>query len=199
MSTTLRVLSGLPNAAPSLSNKGLGLVLVDIQNTYREGVMQLKNIEAAVSEAQSLLERARKAGIPVFHIRHSAGAGSPYDVDADNGQICKEVAPQGDEVVITKTHPNSFFNTTLEEELKKAGVTDIVIAGAMSHMCISSTARGAFNNGFGSTVVASACATRDLTAPDGSVVPAQELHNSSLAAIADLFAVVVPTAKDLKD
>ena len=73
--TTLRTVSGLPDAAPSL--KGSALILVDLQNTYREGLMRLAEVEPAIIEAQALLRRAREAGAPVFHIRHDAGAGSP--------------------------------------------------------------------------------------------------------------------------
>ncbi len=60
----------------------------------------------------------------------------------------------------------------------------------MTHMCVNSTARGAFNLGFQPTVVAAATATRDLPGEDG-IVSAASLQAASLAALRDLFAVVV--------
>lgn len=60
---TLRSLSGLPPEPAALS--GSALVLIDLQNTYREGVMRLEGVEPAIREARTLLERAREAGIPV--------------------------------------------------------------------------------------------------------------------------------------
>merc|ERR1711916_121387 len=111
-STWVRTVSGLPAELPTLKNSAL--VLIDIQNTYREGIMKLTNVEPAVKEAATLLERARKAKTPVFHVRHEAGPGTPYDTSERIGQICDEVAPQGDEVVITKNYPNSFLKTDLE-------------------------------------------------------------------------------------
>jgi nicotinamidase-related amidase len=69
----------------------------------------------------------------------------------------------------------------------------------MTHMCINSTARGAFSLGFRPTVVASTTATRDLPAPDGSVVRAAQLQVASLAALTDLFAVVAGKQTDLPD
>lgn len=69
----------------------------------------------------------------------------------------------------------------------------------MTHMCVNSTARGAFNLGYAPTVVAAATATRTLPGVDGASVPAQALHTASLAAVADLFAVVVPKASDIPD
>lgn len=185
---TLRGLSGLSPEPASL--KKAALVLIDIQNTYREGVMRLSGVEPAVAEAAILLKRARESGVPVFHIQHNAGPGSPYDITAEIGQISPEVAPQGAEAVITKAFPSSFVGTDLEDRLKRAGVTDLILAGFMTHMCVNSTARSAFNLGFHPTVVASATATRDLPAPDGSVVPAAQLQAASLAGLGDLFAVI---------
>lgn len=192
---TLRGLSGLSPEAASLRSSAL--VMVDLQNTYREGVMRLEGVEPALREAAALLARARDAGIPIFHIQHDAGPGSPYDVRAPIGQISDEVAPQGDEPVITKAYPSSFVGTDLQARLEAAGAKDVLLAGFMTHMCINSTARSAFNLGFRPTVVASATATRDLPAPDGSVVPAKQLQAASLAALADLFAVVAPRQADI--
>lgn len=194
---TLRGLSGLSPEPASLT--GSALVLIDLQETYRRGVMRLEGVEPAIREAAALLERARAAGIPVFHVRHDAGPGSPYDVSAEIGQISPEVAPRGDEPVITKAYPSSFVGTDLQARLEGAGVKDVVLAGFMTHMCVNSTARGAFNLGFRPTVVASATATRDLPAPDGSVVPAAQLQAASLAALGDLFAVVAQRQAEIPD
>lgn len=193
---TLRDVSGLSPAPTSL--RDAALVLIDCQNTYREGVMQLVGVEAALQQAQLLLRRARAAGIPVFHVRHDAGPGSPYDLTAPIGAIADEVAPEGDEVIVTKTHPNSFVNTDLHERLQAIGASNLVLGGFMTHMCVNSTARGAFNLGYQPTVVAAATATRDLPR-GGSTIPAQALHDASLASIADLFGVVVENIDDLPD
>ena len=186
---TLRDLSGLGTQPPALHEAAL--VMIDCQNTYREGIMQLDGVESALLEAQRLLQRARAAGIPVFHVRHDAGAGSPYDLTQQIGQISDEVAPRGGEAVITKRFPNSFVQTGLEQQLHAAGVTNVILAGFMTHMCVNSTARGAFSLGFHPTVVAGATATRDLPGPDGTVVPAAAMQAASLAGLRDLFAVVV--------
>ena len=192
---TLRDVSGLGGDAPSL--KGSALIMIDFQNTYREGVMKLENVEPAIAEGAKILARAREAGIPIFHIQHDAGAGSPYDVNAKIGSIADEVAPAAGEAVIVKNYPSAFVGTELEQQLNAAGVKDLVLAGFMTHMCINSTARSAFNLGFRPTIVAATTATRDLPGPDGSVVPAATLQAASLAAVADLFAVVKPSVADI--
>ena len=47
--------------------------------------------------------------------------------------------------------------------------------------------------------MASSTATRDLADPQGNIVPAATLQAASLAALGDLFAVVVPDAAALPD
>ncbi|MFF8799600.1 MULTISPECIES: cysteine hydrolase family protein [unclassified Methylobacterium] len=193
---TLRSLSGLPPEPAALA--GSALVMIDLQNTYREGVMRLDGVEPALREAQVLLERARAAGIPVFHVRHDAGPGSPYDLTAAIGQISDEVAPREGEPVITKAYPSSFVGTDLQAQLEAAGVKDVILAGFMTHMCVNSTARSAFNLGLRPTVVAAATATRALPGPDGATVPASAVQAASLAALGDLFAVVAPDAAAIR-
>jgi nicotinamidase-related amidase len=192
---TLRSLLALPTQPQPLSKSAL--IIIDAQNTYREGVMQLENVEPALAECAVMLERARKANAPVFHIQHDEGAGTPYDVNARIGQIAEPVAPRPGELIITKNYPSSFEKTALDAHLKAAGVTDLVIVGFMTHVCVNSTARVAFNLGYRPTVVANATATRSLPAVNGRSIPAAEVHDASLAALGDIFAIVVPDEKSI--
>lgn len=186
---TLRSMLALPDAPASLAKSVL--ILIDCQNTYREGIMQLEGVEPALAECAKLLKRARDAGRPVIHIQHDDGPGSPYDVSAPIGAIADIVAPRAGETVITKAYPSSFEQTNLDAELKRIGAEDLVLAGFMTHMCVNSTARAAFNHGYRPTVVANATATRSLPNPVGGALSAADVHNGALAGLADLFAIVV--------
>lgn len=194
---TLRTLTGLPPTPAPLAESAL--VMVDLQNTYTRGVMELDGVDAAVDEAATLLERARIAGIPIIHIQHDSGPGTPYDVREDIGAVIDRVAPRPDEPVIVKHFPNSFIETDLDQRLRTSMIHNLVLVGFMTHMCVNSTARGAFNLGYAPTVVAAATATRALPAVDGAEVPAAALQSASLAALADLFAIVVPDAATVPD
>jgi nicotinamidase-related amidase len=171
--------------------------MIDCQNTYREGVMQLEGVEEALIQAQSLLKHARDLNVPIMHIQHNGGEGSPYDINTPLGAIADEVAPLRDEAVIVKQYPNSFIATSLDEELKQQDVTNLVLAGFMTHMCVNSTAHGAFNLGYNTTIAANATATRALPLADGSVISAEQVHASALAATRDLYAAVVNDAAEL--
>lgn len=188
-SQTLRDITGMGHHPANL--KDSALILIDIQNTYRQGLMQLTDVEPAIIEAQKLLNMARRLKTPVIHIQHDAGVGSPYDTTADIGAIVTEVAPIAGEKVIIKNYPNAFVQTALDAELKTLGIKNIVLAGFMTHMCINSTAHGAFNLGYTPTIVANATATRPLLSINGQILSAEEVHLGALASSRDLYAVVV--------
>lgn len=194
---TLRELAGLPAEPVSLADSTL--VLIDCQNTYTHGIMELEGVRAALDETAELLDRARTAGIPIIHIQHSDGPGSLYDIDGESGAIVAAVAPRDGEPVVVKNFPNSFVQTELDQRLKAVNAGNLVLAGFMTHMCVNSTARGAFNLGYAPTVVAAATATRALPGVGDTSVPAAAMQSASLAAMADLFAIVVPRAGDLPD
>jgi hypothetical protein len=77
--TTLRSLADLPTSPASLAESTL--VMIDCQNTYTRGAMELEGVQAALDEAATLLDRARSAGIPIIHIQHSDGPGSLFDIE----------------------------------------------------------------------------------------------------------------------
>jgi nicotinamidase-related amidase len=194
MATTLRELSGFDQTPATLAEATL--LLVDYQNTYTRGVMELEGWKPALEAAADLLARARAAGAPVIHIVHNGGAGSAYDLDAEIGRIHPAVAPIDGEPVVVKTAPNAFVDTDLAALVDATGNNQVVIAGFMTHMCVTFTTEGAFLRGNQPTVVADACATRALRSP-AAEVSATQLHHSALATIADLYGVVALSAADL--
>ncbi|NDZ77798.1 isochorismatase family protein [Streptomyces sp. SID10853] len=190
--TTLRELNGFDETPASLADATL--VLVDYQNTYVGGVLELEGWRAALDSAAALLARAREAGAEVIHVIHDGGAGTPYDIRAETGRIHPAVAPAEGEPVVVKTAPNAFVGTDLGERVDAAGHQDVIIAGFMTHMCVTFTAEGAFLRGNRPTVVADACATRPLRsagAEGGIGLSAAQIHHSALATISDLYGVVV--------
>jgi nicotinamidase-related amidase len=193
-STTLRELSGSDQAPADLADATV--ILVDYQNTYTRGVMELDGWEPALDAAADVLARARAAGSTVIHVQHDGGSGSPYDLATELGQIHRRVAPAPGEAVVTKTAPDSFRGTELGDLVDAAGHTDVVVVGFMTHMCVAFTSQGAALRGNRPTVVAQACATRPL-ATAVAPVSAEALHHAALATVADAYGVVVASADDL--
>ncbi|RVU19998.1 isochorismatase family protein [Streptomyces antnestii] len=190
--TTLRELNGFDETPAKLADSTL--ILIDFQNTYTRGVMELDGWEASLDAAARLLRRAREAGANVVHVVNDGGEGTPYDIRAEIGRIHPRVAPVDGEPVVVKEAPNAFLGTDLDRHVPEG--QDVVIAGWMTHMCVAFTAQGAFLRGNRPTVAADATATRSLPVL-GIDLESRQVHHGALATIADLYGVVVPHEADI--
>ena len=169
------------------------LVLVDIQNDYFPGGrMELSGMDAAGETARAVLSYFRDNNWPTVHIQHiSMQKGATFFLPQTDGvKIHKSIAPLDQDTIIQKHYPNSFRETDLYDHLSGAGVKNLVICGAMSHMCIDATTRAAADLGFSNIVVHDACATRDLEF-EGKTIPATEVHGSFMSALGMAYAKVL--------
>jgi len=185
---TLLELSGADLRLPRLSDACL--VLIDLQNEYLAGPIALPDAEATAASAAKLLARARSSGTPVFHVAHRGKPGGPFDRAAQRGAIVAALAPLASEPVIEKELPNAFAGTDLQTRLQAAGRKNVILAGWMTHMCVSSTARAALDLGFRITIDADSCATRDLPDGRGGTISAATVHEVALAELSDRFAII---------
>jgi len=171
------------------------LMLIDLQNDYfKGGRMELVDMEKAAANSKLLLEKFRKLNWSIIHIQHiSARPGATFFLpETDGAAIHEMVAPRANEPVVVKNFPNSFRETELTEILKKAQTGNLIICGAMSHMCVDATTRAAFDLGFNCTVAEDACATRSLSFK-GKTINASDVHASFMAALSVPYAKIVTT------
>ena len=173
------------------------LVLIDLQNEYLTGPIAVANARTAIANAVHLLTLARESGAPVLHVAHKGRPGGLFDRAAERGQIVPQLAPLSGEAVIEKGLPNSFAGTELQALLTKAGRKDLILAGFMTHMCVSSTARAAVDLGYRCTIASSACGTRDLPDGRGGVVAAETVHKVALVELSDRFAIIANSLEEL--
>ena len=166
------------------------ILVVDLQNEYwPTGNLPLQGIEAAAANAARVMAHARDKGDLVVSIRHEMPGGPIFVPGSEGAQINEAVLPQGDEPVVTKNFPNSFRETGLKALLDEHSVQDVIVIGAMSHMCIDATTRAAFDHGFKCTVAEDACATRPLEFA-GRTLPARDVHAAFIAALAAPYAKI---------
>lgn len=194
MAKTLLQMAGADLTPPKFGEATL--VIVDAQREYVDGALPLTGVKPALQNIARLLEAAREAGAPVVHVQHRGRPGALFDPEKTAFHLADEAAAMEGERIVQKGLPNSFAGTNLKEALDVIGRKRLVIAGFMTHMCVSSTARAALDLGFQTTVVADACATRDLPRPGGKgVIAAADLHEAELAALADRFSIIATTAE----
>lgn len=173
------------------------LVLIDIQNDYFPGgKWPLSGMEQAADNAAKLLTAARAAGDLVVHVRHEFPTTEApfFTPNSEGAKIHPKVHALDREPVVLKHHVNSFRETDLEATLDRNGVDEVVICGAMSHMCVDAGTRAASDLGYRCMVVHDACTTRDQEF-EGKVVPAADVHASFMSALGFAYAKLVSTSE----
>lgn len=73
-------------------------------------------------------------------------------------QIVPELAPQGDEIVVTKTTDSALTGTNLRLILHNLGISQVVCCGIFTDQCVSSTVRSLADESFSVIVAEDACA-----------------------------------------
>ncbi|MFS0731285.1 cysteine hydrolase family protein [Curtobacterium sp. 1P10AnD] len=172
------------------------LLLIDVQLDYFPGgAFPLVEPEAAADAAGAVLRHFRGTGEDVVHVFHTASEpDAGFFVPGTPGTAFHPaVEPRAGETVVEKHEPNAFFGTGLEALLRDRGVTELVVLGMMTSMCIDSTVRAASELGFTCTVVADACAAPDLALGEVTV-PGASVHAAFLAALDGSFATVARSA-----
>ncbi len=145
----MTTLENRPNTAP---------VVVDVQSGVVAGAHER---DAVVANVGSLVEKARRARVPVVWVQQTD---DNFAQGNDNWRIVPELAPDEAEPLVAKRYGDSFEDTTLETVLSDLGVGRLVVVGAQTDACIRSTLHGALVRGYDATLVSDAHTTEDLSA-----------------------------------
>ncbi len=205
MTHTIRQIAGIAPVS-QFDPQATALVLIDFQNEYfdgdRPGKLPLPDGMPAARNAARLVAWADRLGMPVFHVQHVGAAhGALFAAGSHAAQIHPLLAPSPRHRIVTKDRVASFAGTDLHAQLQALGITTLVVAGLMTHMCVSTAVREARSFGAASyrvVVAADACATRDIADWNGGVVGHAELHRANLLALHDNFADVHNTGAILE-
>lgn len=172
------------------------LLIIDVQNDYfTGGKCALYEPELALQAVKQLLHQCRKDEIPIYFIKHEndelATFFKPYTWGCE---IHHDIKPRENERVIIKHQPNSFYETNLHEKLHEQDIQKLIVCGMMTHMCIDTTVRAAKDLGYSTTLLADACACKDLYW-DHQLLPAPMVQQVYLSSLAGKFATII----DIKD
>ena len=145
------------------------LLIVDVQVAVMSRAWQAPRV---IGNVTRLVERARKQGVPLIWMQHSA-EDLPYG--SAQWQWVPELVPARSEALIHKLFESSFEQTALDEELAQRGATHIVLAGASTNWCIRATAYGALDRGYDLTLVEDAHTTTTMPLEDGAAIDAENV------------------------
>ena len=170
------------------------LLVIDAEQEYFApiGKVVLPGGPLAVERIQDLLAWARARGVPVVHVVHESRRPKPTTFAPGSPALAihPEAQPAAGEPVLTKHLPGSFTGTDLERWLRERGVERLIVSGFMTQMCVDTTARQAAHLGFAVTVLADAAAAMAVKAPDGAVIPAEQVHRTHLGSLSGFLAEV---------
>lgn len=131
------------------------LVVIDAQIGV---VGEAYHRDEVLENIQMLLGRARSSGTPVLYVQHNEPAMKP---GMPTWQIYPAVTPREGEPVIQKESPDSFYETSLQEELEARGIKRLVITGGQTQYCIDTTIRRAASAGYDVLLASDAHTTED--------------------------------------
>lgn len=146
-------------------------VVVDMLNDFvREGgALYSESGRRIIPVIASELARARDLGWPVIYIcdRHL-----PEDrefemfpphclVGSEGGLVCEELAPQPEDLVIYKRRYSAFYGTDLDLSLRELGISEIVLTGVCTNICVLYTAADARMRNYGVLVLKDGVASFD--------------------------------------
>ena len=165
------------------------LLLIDIQDIYfTPGPMLLYKPRCAAKNAARVLEKFRSEGKTVIHVQHNFKVLSG---------IHRLVKPIEGEKIIHKEYPSSFLGTDLRKYLQEIEITDIVVIGMMSHMCVDTTVRACQDYGYNVTLIDDACTTMSLK-NKRKKIDAETVHAVYMASLAEGFANVIKSDEYLR-
>ncbi len=143
-------------------DKNTALVLIDLQKGV-VGLTLAHPVADILANSAKLVAAFRKAGLPIVIVnvnpagaawlkaRKEPAAGPPRPHQADWIEITPEIKTEPGDIFITKQTWGAFYETQLDEELKKIGVTGIVLAGVSTSAGVEGTARQASERAYNIT------------------------------------------------
>jgi ureidoacrylate peracid hydrolase len=149
----------------------VGLTPAEIETKYGYFFREMRG--RAIPNMQRLQAACRQAGIEVMYTVIASLTQDGRDLSLDykiSGLFCPkgsrdagvlaEVAPKGDEIVLTKTSSSVFISTNIHYVLGNLGMKQLIIAGALTDQCVDSAVRDACDLGYLVTLPTDACATQ---------------------------------------
>lgn len=171
------------------------LLVIDMQIGFDDPAWGPRNNPDAEANVAALIATWRSVGAPVIHVLHDSPDAAGRLRRGTPGNAPKpEAQPDDGERVYRKAFNSAFIGTNLDADLRAMGVAALTIVGLTTNHCVSTTARMAGNLGYSAFVAADATAAFDRANLDGTIRPAEEVHQSALSDLHGEFAQIVTVA-----
>ncbi len=95
-----------------------------------------------------------------FHGRTEAPSRLP-PITPEFSELVPELASKPGDILITKRQPNAFFGTELDLQLRRRGITGILLTGVSTSSGVDGTARAAYERAYNISFVSDAITDMD--------------------------------------
>lgn len=173
------------------------LLLIDVQKgvddtAYYGGPTGRANNPEAKDRIRTLLTAWRgKNGKVAFTRHNSIEEGSPLKLSLKTGEQLSGMEIAEGDIAVSKSVNSGFIGTSLELDLRRAGIQRLVVAGFFTNVCVETTVRMAGNMGFDTYLVHDACATMNAVGIDGQDYDPQLVHDMSVAGLHGEFCTAI--------
>lgn len=157
------------------NNQHTALLVMDMQTAI---LQNLPDTAALIARVSSAIAHARAKNIPVIYVVVGFRPGAPEISTNNKGfaaskarfanidaaaftQIEPSLAPQGDEIIVTKRRISAFAGSDLEVVLRAFGIRHMVLMGVATSGVVLSTTREAADKDFALTILSDGCADAD--------------------------------------
>ena len=184
-------------------DQSTALLLVDTQKgvndtLYYGGKNGRRNNLKAEDNIIAILELWRTSDRQVAFTKHdSREENSPLKLKLESGQQLEGMMPKNGDIVVKKDVNSGFIGTSLELDLRRAGIQRLVVVGFFTNVCIETTVRMSGNMGFDTYLVHDACAAMNCIGHDGTDYDPDVVHNMAIANLHGEFCTAITTADAL--
>jgi nicotinamidase-related amidase len=174
----------------------LAFMVVDAQNEFSStGQRAVPDHTAALARIEALVQQARERGLPIAWVQHHnrPNESKAFVPGTWGAELSPGLGPQngfGPEKLFQKDVFGAFGAAGLEEWLRSNGVTQVLIAGFFTHMCVSTSSREALVRGFDVFIDPTATATHALEDPILGKQTADEVRRTALLHLQDMGVVL---------
>jgi nicotinamidase-related amidase len=135
------------NARPAAKHqKDIALLVIDVQQGLFAKSIPIYQADELLKNIGTLVDRAHRAGAPVFYVQHSSEKILPEG--SGEWQLHPRLRPLKKDRIIHKQHGSAFQDTPLGEVLEANCIRRLVVMGLVTHGCVRATCVDASKRGY---------------------------------------------------
>lgn len=140
------------------------LLVIDVQAGSFHKDKAIYNQDALLENIRSLISKARAVEVPIFFTKHNGPSGTILQPETPGRGLHPAILTLEQDIILDKNHPDAFQQTGFQQELETREIKTIVIAGIQTEICVDTSCRRTFSEGYDVILVSDGHSTYDTAA-----------------------------------